>query len=147
MKPEITLRQATTQDAPLFYKLIDQTMREFIVATWGAWDEERVVRESMLGSASQDARVIRHDGEDVGVFLVYEEPSHFQVQQLYLLRPYQGQGIGTQLITSLLQKSAVAGKPVRLRVLKVNSAKQFYAKLGFTVTDEGAAFFEMESPV
>jgi GNAT superfamily N-acetyltransferase len=147
MKPEITLRQATTQDAPLFYKVIDQTMREFIVATWGAWDEERVVRESMLGSTSQDARVIRHDGEDVGVFVVHEEPSHFQVQQLYLLRPYQGQGIGTQLITSLLQKSAAAGKPVRLRVLKVNSAKQFYEKLGFTVTDGDAAFFEMESSV
>jgi GNAT superfamily N-acetyltransferase len=147
MKYEITLRQATKNDAPLFYAVIDQTMRELIVATWGAWSEERVVRESQHDSALPDAKVIQCDGEDVGVFLVHEEPSYFQVQQLYLLRPYQAQGIGTQLITSLVQKAAAAGKPVRLRVLKVNSAKQFYAKLGFTVTDEDAASFQMENLV
>jgi hypothetical protein len=54
-----TLRQASVDDAPLFYRVIDQTMREFIVATWGAWDESRVQRESCEDSSSSNAQVSR----------------------------------------------------------------------------------------
>jgi GNAT superfamily N-acetyltransferase len=125
MNTDITFRQAVVTDAPLFYSVIDQTMREFIVATWGAWNEERVVRESLQDSSSVNARVIERKGQDIGVLLVEEELSHFQVQQVYLLPPFQRQGVGTQLVSSLVKSAVAAGKPVRLRVLKVNSAKQF----------------------
>jgi GNAT superfamily N-acetyltransferase len=131
MNPDITFRQAAATDAPLFYSVIDQTMREFIVATWGAWDEERVLRESLQDSTSPNAKVIQRDGQDIGVLLVEEEPSHFQVQQVYLLPPFQRQGVGTQLVSSLVKIAVAVGKPVRLRVLKVNSARQFYEKLSF----------------
>jgi GNAT superfamily N-acetyltransferase len=147
MNPDITFRQAALTDAPLFYSVIDQTMREFIVATWGAWDEERVHRESLQDSASLNAKVIQREGQDIGVLLVEEEPSHFQVQQVYLLPPFQRQGVGTQLISSLVKHARAVGKPVRLRVLKVNSAKQFYEKLFFVVTDEDNEFFQMELAV
>ena len=35
--PAFTLRQSSIDDAALFYRIIDRPMREFIVATWGAW--------------------------------------------------------------------------------------------------------------
>jgi GNAT superfamily N-acetyltransferase len=144
MNPDIRFRQAVVTDAPLFYSVIDQTMREFIVATWGAWNEERVLRESLQDSSSLNAKVIQRNGQDIGVLLVEEEPSHFQVQQVYLLPPFQRQGVGTQLVSSLVKNAVAVGKPVRLRVLKVNSAKQFYEKLSFVVTGEDNEFFQME---
>jgi GNAT superfamily N-acetyltransferase len=147
MHPDITFRQAITTDAPLFYSVVDQTMREFIVATWGAWDEERVRLESRQDSTSPNAKVIQRGGQDVGVLLVEEEPSHLQIQQLYLLPPFQRLGLGTQLVSSLLENAVVVGKPLRLRVLKVNSAKQFYEKLSFVVTGEDNDFFQMERAV
>ena len=147
MNPDITFRQAVVTDAPLFYSVIDQTMREFIVATWGAWNEERVVRESLQDSSSLNAKVIQRNGQDIGVLLVEEELSHFQVQQVYLLPPFQRQGVGTQLVSSLVKNAVAVGKPVRLRVLKVNSAKQFYEKLSFVVTGEDNEFFQMERAV
>ena len=147
MNPDITFRQAVVTDAPLFYSVIDQTMREFIVATWGAWNEERVVRESLQDSSSLNAKVIQRNGQDIGVLLVEEEPSHFQVQQVYLLPPFQRQRVGTQLVSSLVKIAVAVGKPVRLRVLKVNSAKQFYEKLSFVVTGEDNEFFQMERAV
>jgi GNAT superfamily N-acetyltransferase len=144
MSPDITFRQATEADAPLFYSVINQTMREFIVATWGAWNEERVLRESLQDSTSRNAKVIQYNGQDIGVLLVNEEPSHFQLQQVYLLPPFQRKGIGTQLVSSLVKNASAVGKPLRLRVLKVNSAKQFYEKLSFVVTGEDDEFFKME---
>ena len=147
MNPDITFRQAAVTDAPLFYSAIDQTMREFIVATWGAWNEDRVLRESLQDSSSLNAKVIQREGQDIGVLLVEEEPSHFQVQQVYLLPPFQRQGIGTQIVSSLVKNAVAVGKPVRLRVLKVNSAKQFYEKLSFVVTGEDNEFFQMERAV
>jgi GNAT superfamily N-acetyltransferase len=144
MSPDITFRQATEADAPLFYSVINQTMREFIVATWGGWNEERVLRESLQDSTSRKAKVIQYNGQDIGVLLVNEEPSHFQLQQVYLLPPFQRKGIGTQLVSSLVKNASAVGKPLRLRVLKVNSAKQFYEKLSFVVTGEDDEFFKME---
>jgi hypothetical protein len=58
---QATLRPVTEYDAPLFYSVIDQTMRAYIMATWGAWDEARVVREASECSRNPDAQVILVD--------------------------------------------------------------------------------------
>jgi hypothetical protein len=50
-----SLRQANTDDATLFYDVIDRTMRDFIINTWGSWNEERVRRESYEDSCSSNA--------------------------------------------------------------------------------------------
>lgn len=139
-----TLRQASVDDAPLFYRVIDQTMREFIVATWGAWDESRVQRESHEDSSSSNAQVIQVGNVAVGVFLVERLPTHIQLEQIYLLPEYQGLGIGTVLLNSLIAEAVQSKVPVRLRVLAVNPAKSFYERFGFVVTEATPDFFFME---
>ena len=66
----LRLRQAIADDAPLFYNVIDRTMREFIVTTWGAWNEERVQHESSEDSSSPNAQVIQIDDISIGVLVV-----------------------------------------------------------------------------
>jgi ribosomal protein S18 acetylase RimI-like enzyme len=44
---------------------------------------------------------------------------------------YQNQGIGTKLIETVIHRATIANKPIRLRVLKGNSAKNLYVRLGF----------------
>ncbi|QLE55339.1 N-acetyltransferase [Nostoc sp. TCL26-01] len=140
---KVTLRPATKADAPLFYSVIDQTMREFIIATWGAWNEERVQQESLEDSTSPNAQVIQVGNIPVGVILVEREPTHIQVKQIYLLPEYQRKGIGRYLITGIIAEATNSNLPVRLHVLKVNSAKKFYEKLGFIVTETSDEFYFM----
>jgi ribosomal protein S18 acetylase RimI-like enzyme len=143
--PEIfTLRQADADDASLFYCVIDQTMREFIVATWGTWNEERVQRESYEDSRSPNAQVIQVNGISAGVFVVERCPTHIQLEQIYLLPEYQRMGIGTALLKSLFLEASQSKISVRLRVMAVNSAKSFYEQLGFIVTEVTSDFFFME---
>jgi GNAT superfamily N-acetyltransferase len=143
-KPEFSLRPSEINDAPLFYSVIDRTMRHFIVATWGRWDEERVQRESKEHSISPNAQIIEVNGIPAGVFLVDRYPTYIQLQQIYLLPEYQRQGIGTALIKGLIAEAQQLQIPVCLRVLVVNSAKKLYEQLGFVVTEETSEFFLME---
>jgi ribosomal protein S18 acetylase RimI-like enzyme len=139
-----TLRQASVDDAPLLYDLIDRTMREFIVATWSAWSESRVQAESREDISSPNAQVISVGGVAVGVFIVERYPTHIQLDSLYLLPEYQRLGIGTALINSLVAEAGQNKIPIRLRVMAVNPAKKFYEQFGFIVTETTPEFFFME---
>lgn len=143
LTPTFTLRQASVDDARLFYDVIDQTMREFIIATWGAWNEVRVRQESVEDSASPNAQVIMVDDVAVGVFLVERTVTHIQLEQIYLLPEYQRLGIGTALLDSLIVE-AQHKIPIHLRVMAVNPAKRFYEQFGFVVTEATPEFFFME---
>ncbi len=55
--PTFMFRQASADDATLFYSVIDQTMRDFMITTWGTWNEDRVRRESYEDSRSPNAQI------------------------------------------------------------------------------------------
>jgi ribosomal protein S18 acetylase RimI-like enzyme len=139
-----TIRKSNADDAPLFYRVIEQTMREFIIATWGRWNESRVLQESLEDSISPNAQVIQIGDVAVGVFLVERSPTHIQLEQIYLLPEYQRLGVGSALIHSLIKEASQAQIPIRLRVMAVNPAKKFYEKLGFIVTEITSEFSFME---
>ena len=42
----------------MFYRVINETMRGLIIATWGAWDETRVRREAAEFAKSANGQVI-----------------------------------------------------------------------------------------
>lgn len=142
--PTFRLRQANADDAPLFYSMIDRTMREFIITTWGTWNEERVQRESYEDSRSPNAQVIQVDDISIGVFVVERCPKHIQLEQIYLLPEYQRMGIGTALLNNLILEASQSKIPVHLRVMAVNPAKRFYERLGFVVTEATTEFLFME---
>jgi GNAT superfamily N-acetyltransferase len=140
----LTLRPATSEDTPLFYKVIDLTMREFILATWGRWDEARVQSESQKHSQLPNAQVIQVDSVPAGVLVVSRYSTHIQVEQIYLLPQYQRSGIGSNLLNSIITEAAGLNIPIRLRVMAVNPAKNFYEHLGFVVIETTPEFFAME---
>jgi ribosomal protein S18 acetylase RimI-like enzyme len=142
--PKFTLRQANIDDAPLFYSVIYRTMREFIITTWGAWNESRVQSESHKYSISPNARVIQVGDMAAGVFLVERYPTHIQLAQIYLLPEYQRLGIGSVLIDSLIIEGSQSKIPIRLHVMAVNPAKRFYEHFGFVVTESTPDLFFME---
>ncbi len=118
-------------------------MRDFIIATWGRWNEARVRQESLEDSVSSNARVIQVGDVAVGVLLVERLPTYIQLEQLYLLPEYQQMGIGSEIIEGLITEASQSQAPIRLRVMAVNPAKHFYEKLGFVVTEVTPEFYFM----
>ncbi|WP_141735949.1 GNAT family N-acetyltransferase [Oligoflexus tunisiensis] len=59
--------------------------------------------------------------------------------------PYQGKGIGTQLIKKVINEAKVKDLPLRLQVLKENDkARKLYLRLGFRQVSETETHIVME---
>jgi len=144
MTPPVTLRASQSTDAGLFYDVTEQTMRVHVIAAGGVWDDERSRRESAEESVNPNASVIMFRGVDAGILLVERQPHEVHLRTLYLLPGYQGRGIGGALVSALQEEAAARRVPLRLHVLKVNPAKRFYERLGFSVEQETEYFFYMQ---
>lgn len=126
----IALRPATSADSEFCFRLHKAAMGEYITAIWG-WDE-RVQRDfHTRGFDPHHWQIITADGSDVGMLAV-----EYRVSEIYLARievhpDHQGCGIGTQLITQLLNAARQQGQDLVLEVLAVNHrAYALYQRLG-----------------
>lgn len=89
--------------------------------------------------------IILINGAPVGRVIVDRGESELTLVDISLLPEQRGLGIGTHLLTELLQEAAAASKPVRLHVLLSNPAKKLYERLGFAVVNSDQVYCEMIS--
>lgn len=125
--PNITLRAATSGDAAFALHVTEACMRTYAEQTWGSWN----------GRADLDLafdQVVQLDGRDIGLFGVERHPDHCFIDKLYLLPPYQRQGLGSALLQRVIDDARLAGVALRLTVLEVNPARRLYERHGFVVT-------------
>ncbi len=132
--PNITLRHATESDWDFLAAVHETCMRDYAVQTWGTWFPEP--RDACRLEIHQ---IIQSDDGEIGCIAVAEEPDAVMLEKLYVLPTHQGRGVGTLLLRGLIESAHASGKPIRLRVLRVNPARQLYERNGFKVdrsTDE-----------
>jgi ribosomal protein S18 acetylase RimI-like enzyme len=140
----LVLRRATEDDAELAYRVTERAMRDYVIETFGSWQEPEVRRNTLAAASAGRSQVIELSSVPVGILTVERLPTHIQLHQLFILPEYQRQGIGTHLLRGVLSEAATAGVPVRLRVLRCNPAKSLYERHGFAVTSESPERFYME---
>lgn len=104
-------------------------MGAYVTAVWG-WDEE--VQRGFHSRSFDPGRwqIVTADGADVGMLAVDHRPTEIYLGRIELLPAHQGRGIGTELITVLLDQAA-AGQGSDPDVLTVNHrALALYRRLG-----------------
>ena len=142
--PIITLRASQSVDAELFYSITEQTMRPYVIAAGGTWEEESRRKEAAEDAINPGASVILVNAAEAGILAVEKLTSELRLHMLYLLPSFQGLGVGSALVSSLQKEASSRGVPLRLQVLKVNPAKAFYERLGFRIEEESEYFFHMQ---
>jgi ribosomal protein S18 acetylase RimI-like enzyme len=143
MAPPFTLRASHSSDASFFYDVTEKTMRAHVIAAGGVWEEEGRRKEVAEDILNPDASVIMIGEIDAGILCVERKPDEIRLQTLYLLPSYQARGIGSSIVSALQGEAAARCVPLRLHVLKVNPAKHFYDRVGFSVEEETEHFFYM----
>ncbi|MBN1284820.1 MAG: GNAT family N-acetyltransferase [Anaerolineae bacterium] len=139
---DVSLRAATDADYDFVYNVQKTTMWEYVEQVWG-WDEDAQQMRFRGRFDPAKNQIVVMEGTDIGVFAAEHRKDDIFLAKIYILPQYQGRGIGTRLIESLLKEASEAGKPVALRVLKVNPARRLYERLGFEAVGEDEAFFMM----
>src|SRR5262245_8009956 len=101
------------------------------------WINERLglQRESQEASFTKywgpsQVRSIHLDAVDVGWLQVVPGDGETFVGSIYIERPFQRRGIGTEVMKRVLDEGAHRGQPVRLAVVKFNPARRLYERLG-----------------
>ena len=138
---QFEVRQATPGDRDTIYRIHREAMRPYVEQVWG-WDEEYQERRFRESYDHSETQVVLVDGIAVGLLRVSESESAVFIDQVEIVPDYQDRGIGTALINDLLAR----GRPVELRVMKVNAdARRLYERLGFRVIDDNEKHYHVRA--
>ena len=132
MVTPIALRPATPADSEFCYQLHKAAMGGYITATWG-WDEQ-VQRDFHARAFNPDRwQIITAGGADIGMLDVEYRPGEIYLARIELHPDHQGHGIGTRLVSALIDEARQKGQDLILDVLTVNRrAQALYQRLGMT---------------
>jgi ribosomal protein S18 acetylase RimI-like enzyme len=140
---EFSLRPASEQDREFLYALHSRTMREVIERTWG-WDETWQQRDFDRRFREHQVSIIESEDRAVGGVMFESKPDSIYIHELQVLSEYQGRGIGTRVVGSVIERAAACGLHVTLSVVPANTrARNLYERLGFEVTAMEAPFIRM----
>lgn len=131
--PAWRLRPGSPADLEWAFALHRAALREYIEPIWG-WAEGLQRRLFTDSHDANTGQVIQIDGQDVGVLVVEERPEELYVRRIELVPAWQGNGLGTSILLSLLRRAHASGRPVGLHVLNTNArAAELYERVGLRV--------------
>ena len=139
-----TTRLATIGDREFARKTHHAAYRDVVIKQFGSFDEK--IQDQFFAESWNDRvhEIFMYNGESIGYESVEYLPEHIFVHELVLLPEFQGLRIGSLFLKKIQEEAKAKNVPVRLKVLKENSALEFYQKLGFKVTDSDEVHIKME---
>ena len=140
----LTTRAASEADKKFLYELNRLAYEDVVVKQFGEWDEQwqRNYFEDKWHRVAY--QVVEQDGKPIGAVVVIERNEYVSPMDSQVLPDFQGQGIGSTLLTIEMDKARCKKKPMRLQVLKQNRARLLYERFGFRVYGHTDSHFLME---
>ena len=101
------------------------------------FDEVLVWVRRKLTKRLSEYRAVILNGSKVGYFRLCEgEENSLEIDDLYVLTPYQGQGIGSEIVQHCIDESERLQRPLMLYVFTANAgAVRLYEKMGFVLKE------------
>lgn len=143
----LVLRPATASDLGFMAMLYGQTRAGELAPV--PWPPEQKAAFLDMQFRAQHAHYEQHypnaerliilrAGERIGRLYVDRWAREHRIVDIALLAEHCGQGLGTALLTDVIDEAARCGKSVSIHVEKHNPAMRLYQRLGFvTVEDKG----------
>jgi len=131
-------RYASQDEKDWLWSLYKYSLQEYIEAEWG-WDEDFQYKmfEEKLPIASF---VIVSNGSlnqtDVAAYFVSSHTDYYYIKMILVEETHQHKGIGRYILTKLQEQAKIAGKSIKLSVIRTNPVIDFYTKHGFTIDKE-----------
>ena len=127
-------RASDSSDAHWMAELRAEVMRPDLERL-DRYDAVRVRKRFLDAFVPAHTRVIVADGQDIGLVALRPEPGAVWLEHFYLAPPYQGLGIGREVLNRVLAEGD-ASKPFRLNVLQGSPARRLYERHGFILDHE-----------
>ena len=137
----IDFRQAKESDIEFLTDLRMRTMNIHLKKVGWPIDEQSHLDRILYRFDA--AKIVSVENTDVGLLKSYCDESGWNIVQVQISPEYQGKGIGSKIVRSILEQAEGDGRDVTLSVLKENPAKDLYRRLGFVTVSENDAGYTM----
>lgn len=137
----VNFRQAKESDLEFLIDLRKRTMDMHLKKVSGAIDDKSHMNRIMYRFDS--AKIVLVDGFKAGLLKSYCDETGWVIVQVQISPEYQGRGIGSKIVGSVLEQAANDEHIVTLSVLKGNPAKELYSRLGFEVVSTSETEYTM----
>lgn len=134
-----TLRRAHDKDADVLLAALLSSSSSDTGLDDSAVENGKMLVSAEIGRKTPNSvtYVIECADEKVGRLRLVDTDDEMFIGGLQLLPQYRGQGLGSSILHSLIERAARAHKVLRLNVDKNNvDAKRLYIRLGFVVVQE-----------
>jgi len=148
-----TLRPETDDDIPFLMDLYGTTReQELAQVDWtqaqkGAFiahqfNAQRIHYRGQISGCTFE--VIEKRGVPIGRLYLQERETRLHIVDIALMPDSCGQGIGSAILSAMIETAGGRGKGVGIFVEKYNPALRLYRRLGFTEIQNTDIYFEME---
>jgi GNAT superfamily N-acetyltransferase len=131
------LRSAAAGDVEKIAELRAVVMRADLERL-GRYDEHRVRQRLRDTFSPQYSSIIDVGGSFAGSVTVRPIDDGLLLEHFYLAPSFQGRGLGSSVLRSVLARSDADGLAVRLNVLQGSAARRLYERHDFVVESEDA---------
>lgn len=149
----LSLRPFAAADMQFLYRVYAETRTEELAIT--GWNEaqqqaflamqfEAQHRYYQQNYADAAFQIIALAGQPIGRLYLVRLPVELRVIDIALLAAYRGRGLGSAILTAILDAGRGLGLPVRIHVERFNPAMRLYTRLGFRQIDDTGVYYLME---
>ena len=140
--PRLVLAQP--EHLPLLEDLMNLTIRPWVEVMFESWNPEMAHDSIQDDVVNGRASMVLLDERVAGLIAIRDERERLHLEKIYIHPDFQRQGLGTRLIRDLMARARDSSRPLTLRVLVVNPARDLYARLGFVVMETTREYHFME---
>ncbi|KJK41517.1 acetyltransferase [Streptomyces variegatus] len=131
------MRPARSADVEAIAELRAVVMRPDLERL-GRYDAHRVRQRLRDGFSPRHTSIIMAAGAFAGSVTLRPRDDGHWLEHFYLSPGLQGQGLGSAVLATLLNRTDTTGDVVRLNVLQGSPARRLYERHGFTVETQDA---------
>lgn len=99
-------------------------------------EPERVYQRFMEKFDPATTYIIKTRNQFIGCISIVPNEEGHHLRHFYLKPEYQGNGLGTEILTYIIEKHRKTDKYLSLAIFKGSAAKSLYERYGFQVVEE-----------
>ena len=131
---KVTLSTVSEQDAETLVSIRIAAMRESLERI-GRFNEKRARERFLSEFVPAETSYINFRGKRVGFVVVKVLKDELKLDHLYILPEFQGQGVGSAVLTMIFAQADARGSNIRVGALRESDSNRFYLQRNFKLVE------------
>ncbi len=135
-KARVEVRPSTVGDRERLFEIHHAALGPYVEQIWG-WDHARQAKMFADRFGAAGLQVVLIGATIAGFYSVIENAEAITLSTIEIDPAYQGQGVGSRIVSDLIHRAEASRRRVRLQVFKINHrARALYRRLNFIEVSE-----------